>query len=475
MSARTLFRRIMATTAVYTVVGFIGPAVALVLTPLYIRALGVADYGTTDLVQTLAHIAYTLAMLGMPTVLASVYRVDAHHTPMPPTTVATALATVAGWALLVTGLLMLCVPWLAHVIQRPDTVPLMYIQLIAVPCGVIHGTLLAVVRLREAVRLVALYAVLAVVVTALTRIILVLWWSWGVTGMVIAAAATHIINALVVVYWTRALWWGRIDISLMQVLWRRGMPLVPANVAMWLLLYQDRWFLAGRVDAVVLGQYALATTLVTVLALLIDPFKLAWQPVALAAPSTAMIIPTTLRVYVAGTSAVALLTGVWAPELLWLLGGAAARAAAPLVWPLLLVPLCSGALTIVGLVPTAQGKSSVLAWSTVAAAVLNTLLNMLLIPAYAAMGAGIATGIAALVMPVVMWWQSQRLQPQPYAYVRMLATMGMTGIAAGIATTMPTVVARMVVCTVYLLVLLVAERATLQRLYAATSTSEHLS
>jgi len=54
----------------------------------------------------------------------------------------------------------------------------------------------------------------------------------------------------------------------------------------------------------------------------------------------------------------------------------------------------------------------------------------------------------------------------------MLATMGMTGIAAGIATTMPTVVARMVVCTVYLLVLLVAERATLQRLYAATSTSE---
>ena len=302
MSARPLFRRIMATTAVYTVVGFIGPAVALVLTPLYIRALGVADYGTTDLVQTFAHVAYTVAILGMPTVLASMYRIDESHTPMSPTTVATALVMVAGWAVAITGMLMWCVPWLSQIIQRPDTVTLMYIQLVAVPCGVIHGTLLAVVRLREAVRLAAIYAVIAVVVTALTRIVLVLWWSWGVTGMVVAAAATHIINAIVVLIWTRSLWWGRIDTTIMMVLWRRGLPLIPANLAMWLLLYQDRWFLAGRVDAVTLGQYALASTLVTLLALLIDPFKNAWQPVALAAPATATIVPTTLRIYVAGGS-----------------------------------------------------------------------------------------------------------------------------------------------------------------------------
>ena len=463
MSARPLFRRIMATTAVYTVIGFIGPAVALVLTPLYIRALGVADYGTTDLVQTFAHVAYTLAILGMPTVLASVYRLDASHAPMPPTTVATALVTVAGWAVVITGVLIWCVPWLAQVIQRPDTVTLMYIQLAAVPCGVIHGTLLAVVRLREAVRLAAIYAVATVIVTALTRVILVLWLSWGVAGMVVAAAATHIINAIVVLIWTRSLWWGRIDTTIMMVLWRRGLPLIPANLAMWLLLYQDRWFLAGWVDAVTLGQYALASTLVTLLALLIDPFKNAWQPVALAAP--AAIVPTTLRIYVAVAGAIAVLTGVWGRELLWLLGGVPAQAAAPLIWPLLFVPLCSGALTIVGLVPTAQGKSAGLAWSMVAAAVLNTILNVLLIPTYAAMGAAVATGIAALVMPCVLWWQSQRLQPQSYAYVRLLIYGVLACLVALCAQLMPALLPRILVCGLYLLVLVTAEWDAVRRLW----------
>ena len=465
MSARLLFRRIMATTAVYTVVGFIGPAVALVLTPLYIRALGVADYGTTDLVQTFAHVAYTVAILGMPTVLASMYRIDESHTPMSPTTVATALVMVAGWAVAITGMLMWCVPWLSQIIQRPDTVTLMYIQLVAVPCGVIHGTLLAVVRLREAVRLAAIYAVIAVVVTALTRIVLVLWWSWGVTGMVVAAAATHIINAIVVLIWTRSLWWGRIDTTIMMVLWRRGLPLIPANLAMWLLLYQDRWFLAGRVDAVTLGQYALASTLVTLLALLIDPFKNAWQPVALAAPATATIVPTTLRIYVAVAGAIAVLTGVWGRELLWLLGGAPAQAAAPLVWPLLFVPLCSGALTIVGLVPTAQGKSAVLAWSTVVAAVLNTILNLLLIPTFAAMGAAVATGIAALVMPCVLWWQSQRLQPHAYAYVRLLSYGGLACLVALCAQIVPTLLLRILVCSLYLIILVAAEWNAVRRMW----------
>ncbi|MFM7679529.1 MAG: polysaccharide biosynthesis C-terminal domain-containing protein [Roseiflexaceae bacterium] len=446
-------------------VGFIGPAVALVLTPLYIRALGVADYGTTDLVQTFAHVAYTLAILGMPTVLASVYRLDASYAPMPPTTVATALVTVAGWAVVIAGILMWCVPWLAQVIQRPDTIPLMYIQLVAMPCGVIHGTLLAVVRLREAARLAAIYAVVAVIVTALTRVMLVLWLSWGVAGMVVAAAATHIINALVVLIWTRSLWWGRVDTTLMMMLWRRGLPLIPANLAMWLLLYQDRWFLAGRVDAVILGQYALAATLVTLLALLIDPFKNAWQPVALAAPATAAIVPTTLRVYVAVAGAIAVLTGVWGRELLWLLGGTPAQAAAPLIWPLLLVPLCSGALTIVGLVPTAQGKNTGLAWSTVAAAVLNTILNVLLIPPYAAMGAAVATGIAALVMPGVLWWQSQRLQPQSYAYGRLLIYGGLACLVALCAQVMPALLPRMLVCSLYLLVLVAAEWDAVRRLW----------
>lgn len=457
---RAVLTRIMTTTAVYTVVGFIGPIVALILTPLYTRALGIAGYGTTDLLQTLAHVAYTMAMLGMPTVLASMYR--PHDQPTnAASTVASAMLVVAGWALGVALLLILAAPWLAQVTHRADTVQLMYIQMIAMPFGVIHGTLLAVLRLREAVRLTAMVTLIGVVVTALTRIVLVLWWSWGVAGMVIAAALTHVLNAVVLLIWTRQWWWGRVNREVMRTLWWRGLPLMPSSVAMWMLLYQDRWLLAGRIDATAQGQYALAATLVTLLALVIDPFKNAWQPIALAQPATSTLIPTTLRVYVAVAGGIALGTGVWAPELLWVLGGSDANRAAPLVWPLLLVPLCSGAVAIVGLIPTARGQTTVLAGSTLVAAVLNTLLNLVLIPRYAAMGAGIATGVAALIMPITLWWQSQRLLPHPYAYRRMLGYVVLMVCGALLAASYTTVVPRLLICVGYLLVVLAMERTAL--------------
>lgn len=461
MPERTLLTRIMTTTLIYTVVGFIGPVVAIVLTPLYTRALGIAGYGTADLLQTLAHVAYTVGILGMPTLLASMYRSD-ERLPLSPSTVASAMVVVAGWALVVTAVLMLGAPWLAQATMRPETVTLMYVQLVAMPFGVLHGTLLAVVRLREAVRLTAIFTIVGVVVTAFTRIVLVLWWSWGVTGMVVAAALTHIINACILLLWTRQWWWAHIDLQVMRTVWWRGMPLIPSNLAMWMLLYQDRWLLAGRVDAVAQGHYALAATLVTLLALIVDPFKNAWQPIALAQPATSTLIPTTLRVYVACAGGIGLMTGVWAPELLWILAGAEAQIAAALVWPLLLVPLCGGVVVIVGLIPTARGQTAVLAWSTLAAALLNTILNLVLIPRYATMGAAIATGVAALVMPLGLWWYSQRIHPHAYAYTRMSGYVVLMVGGAVLATHMADSISRTLICAAYVLLITVAERDALR-------------
>ena len=65
-----LLRRLFGATIAYTLVGLVGPAVGFVLTPLYVRALGMAGYGTVDLLQTLANVAYTAAIIGMPMVLA---------------------------------------------------------------------------------------------------------------------------------------------------------------------------------------------------------------------------------------------------------------------------------------------------------------------------------------------------------------------------------------------------------------------
>ncbi len=413
-----LLRRLFGATIAYTLVGLVGPAVGFVLTPLYVRALGMAGYGTVDLLQTLTHLAYTAAIIGMPMVLASVYVQRADESGRADV-IASALAVVVAWAAVVALALSLLAPWLAQLTQRPDTVWLMQIQLLALPFGVVHGTLVGMLRLREAVRLTLVLTLVGVVVTAAVRLSLVVWQAWGIPGMVIAAAATHVVNGIVALWLTRQWWWGRVDWSLMQLLWRRGLPLVPSNIAVWLLLYQDRWLLAGVITPTAQGHYAVAALLVSLLALLIDPFRNAWQPLALsyAGKATAgLFYATSLRVYLAVALLAAMVMGLWAPELLWLFGGIDAQPAARLLWPLLLVPLCSGVMTIVGIVPTIHGKLAMLGWSTAAAALVNTLLNLWFIPHWGAMGAGVATALAALVMPVMIWWQARRMLAVAYAW-----------------------------------------------------------
>jgi O-antigen/teichoic acid export membrane protein len=51
--------------------------------------------------------------------------------------------------------------------------------------------------------------------------------------------------------------------------------------------------------------------------------------------------------------------------------------------------------------------------------VVNTVLNLWLIPHWGAMGAGIATGLAAMVMPSMIWWQARRMLTVPYAWALM--------------------------------------------------------
>ena len=65
------------------------------------------------------------------------------------------------------------------------------------------------------------------------------------------------------------------------------------------------------------------------------------------------------------------------------------------------------------------------------AAVVNVLLNLLLIPTYGMMGAAIATVAAYTTMAIGMAWWSQRIYPVPYQWRRVAtATLGAVALAA---------------------------------------------
>jgi len=403
-------------TLIYTVVGLLGPLLAVLLTPLYTRALGVTGYGTVDLVQTLTHVAYTAALWGIPTTLASRYVPDDDAQARDLLT--NALVVGVGIALALAALLSMAAHWLALYSQRPALTAYILIQMLSLPCGVLHGVLLAWLRLHGDMFRSTVVMVSVVVVTALTRVGLVLWWQWGELGMVLAASITNIINALVIAWLARMWLGGRLRWTLMVDVFRLGAPLVPASLAIWVLLYQDRWLLAGQVDATQQGEYALAVLLVSLLALVIEPMKQAWQPLALrqTVVARAHFWEMSLRHY----WGVALLAGavvtLWSRELLWLMSGHASTNIPLWVALLVVTPMSGGLVTIIGMVVVVHAQPRITAWSTLVAAVVNTSLNLWLIPYWGVTGAVIATALAALLIPGLIWWWGRSLERVTYAW-----------------------------------------------------------
>jgi O-antigen/teichoic acid export membrane protein len=416
-------RHLIKTTTIYSLAAMIGPVVALLLTPLYVTAIGVAGYGTVDLVQTVVQLLIPIALWGIPTTLiARSTDDDVAHTPSRMCGSAIVLAVLV--ASLLSGVCLLSAPIVASVTQRPELSELLRLYALSLPSTTVYGVVLAILRLRAQVWRTVVLMIVYVLVLALSRVGLVVWYDAGVRGMILALTVTNVVVSLLGVALSWRWWWTRPEWSDIRQFVRLGIPLLPASLSIWVLLFIDRWFLVQYVSPLEQGQYAVAALVASLMAFLAEPFKQAWQPMA-RHQTQPTFIAWSLTMY----GAVALIAGVvvvtWAPELLWVIGGADARGATPFIAWLIIAPLFSGVVTVVSMPALQAQRTSLLAWATLAGALTNIGLNMWLIPQYGAQGAAWATAVAALVIPLVHVRLHQPFYAVSYDWPRLLGLGGL--------------------------------------------------
>jgi O-antigen/teichoic acid export membrane protein len=395
--------RFAQTTLWYTLAGLVGPIVALALTPLYTRTIGVAGYGTVDVLLTLWQGVFTVTLWGMATVLAGLYSGSQSEDQRQRVVLSIGIAVVL-LALLIGGGVYGFSSWIAKLTHRAEASAALPYFVGALPFAVIYTTLLQVFRLRNDIRRTVLSILALVVVTAATRVGMVVVAGWGVLGMIQAAAMTNVLMAL----FTVAIGWQiigtRIDGAVIKTFYRSGLPMLPVSLAGWALLYADRWLLVPHVSPIALGQYALAVLLASLLAFVIEPLKNAWQPVALQLRrcDADAFLALSYRLY---ESLALLFVGglvLSAPALLWVIGADDALAAAPYVLPLASMPILGGVQLMLGIRAVRDGRTTVFGWSAVSAAVVNIGLNLVFIPQYGVSAAAWATAAAVLSATIVL-------------------------------------------------------------------------
>jgi O-antigen/teichoic acid export membrane protein len=201
-----------------------------------------------------------------------------------------------------------------------------------------------------------------------------------------------------------------------------GLPLVPTNIAAWIIMLSNRYFLQFFSTPTELGLYSLGYKFgVIVQVLIVGPFRLAWAPFAwsiFTRNNAKQVYSSTLTYFFLIAILAALILSVLSKEVLVVMATSQFRDAYKVIPVISLSYVLYGCYDILGIGISLQKKT--LFWLLVvgAGAIVSLGLNFLLIPSYGMMGAAISTLISFLVLPVSSFFISRHYYPIQFEWMR---------------------------------------------------------
>jgi O-antigen/teichoic acid export membrane protein len=229
------------------------------------------------------------------------------------------------------------------------------------------------------------------------------------------------------------------DRGLLREMNRFGLPLVPTALFLWVTNFSDRLFLVHLADTTEVGLYSVGVRIASAMVLMLTAFRLAWPAFAFSIEDDR----EARRTYAYVLTYVTLVTTWVATGLAllspWIVDWIAApdfEESSRVVGPLAFAAVAFAGYIVVA-IGVGRAKRTQFNWVvTGAAAAVNVVLNLLLIPPYGMMGAAVATIAAFVVMFVGMVWWSQQIYPVAYQWRRVATVVGV-GIALTIAARVP--------------------------------------
>jgi O-antigen/teichoic acid export membrane protein len=264
------------------------------------------------------------------------------------------------------------------------------------------------------------------------------------------------------------------DRKLLRAMNHFGMPLVPAALALWAINLIDRFFITGFKGQAENGVYSLAVRIASVIVFVMAAFQLAWPAFAYSIKDDGEARRTysyVLTYLLFVTCWLSLALGTLAPWIVDLFDPKHHFTRSAEAVPI----LCFAAAAYSGYSVLAIGvgrmRQTQLNWLVAGmAAVVNVVLNLILIPPYGMIGAAIATLAAYVALFAGMWLRSRHVYPVPYQWRRVLtlaaAAVGLTVVGRAIGS-LPVAIALTIVYPLVLLPLgfyLPAELRRLRRL-----------
>lgn len=401
------YKRLIGDTALFTISNFASRVLSFLLVPLYTMYLSEQDYGISDLIQNTVNLLYPILTLS---VLEATLRFSLDHTKNNKEVLSISLGVV----LLSSIILFLSMGIVVRV--TPEVKEYSAILIIFYILFCVHYCFSQYIRGIEKIKLFAVQGIVQTIVFLVSNIITLVYLKMGLDGYFISLFSGYLSAILFMLI-------GGIQIKnisvipkdrkLFKEMLKYSLPLIPTQLAWWINSMSDRYIIIAKIGLAENGIYSVAQKIPTILTVFTTIFVQAWQISAISAyekndgKSKFYTNVYNMYLFISITGCSGLI--MFAELLGRLLFSKGFYVGWKLVPILLLAFVFSGISGFLASIFNASKRTNILFISTAAGAVINIILNLILIDFMGAAGAAVATAVSFLVVWIIRFQMSQKI------------------------------------------------------------------
>jgi len=420
-------KKLLGHSAVYGLGAMAASLCTLVLAPIYLRRMGLAEYGRVQLLNSFASIMTTVLTLGVASVLPKMFIHDCTNEDDRKKLLSSAIGFAAFsaltmfvicWALSGRLALALCngTEYRSHVLMAASYGGLMLIQQVSV----------IYLRIRQWPQKFVAVSITQISLILILNIVLVWYARLGVRGVQISSLCSCIVSLCLAAVLVRPGLSANISLKMVKHVLRLAIPVAPATMVPWVLNVSDRYFIKHSHGLADTGLYSIGYQIGMMgLIVLINAFQWAWGPFYQThcdEPGADRMCAKIGKYYVLILTFIGLMVSVFAPEIIRVLSRKELWTPDRLHSCALIVPLVSLSYVLNGIqvftIPVFMRRDCGKRLSVImgAIALLNIGLNFFIIPIFGIWGAVGTTLLCFGAGSVVCIAASNRIFHIPFEY-----------------------------------------------------------
>jgi O-antigen/teichoic acid export membrane protein len=336
--------------------------------------------------------------------------------------------TLASWAWcqivfsLIFAFLIFCLSGVLEglLVRRGDSKIYFQLSAMALPLGVLGGVTTNWLRMQRRPWATVSFSIGTNLFNVVMTIVLVVIFNWGLKGIYVSQLVTAVLSTGVAMLLLRD--WvhpNEFDWLRLKEMLRYSFPLIPAGLSYWVVHLSWSYFIRGFSSTAEVGLYQVGTYIASVVALVTSAFQQAWGPFAMSIqkhPDAKKVYADVFLAYFWVAFLLSTALCLFSPEILIVFTTKAYQGASRITGILSFGYALIG-LGYIAVIGSAIAKTTKpYGKAVIIAAIVTIFLNLALVPRFGKEGSAVATLLAQLVVPLYVFYYSQKVYPIPYRF-----------------------------------------------------------